>query len=92
MAAKLSATLILAGASRSQAAYYDYKILFLQRSAKTSTFASVHVFPGGVVDSEDGADSWRDVLRIPAVTSDIMLRIVGAYCAILYADRAARVL
>ena len=58
---RLSAAMVVAAASHQ--GRYDYRVLFLQRSSRTSTFSSFHVFPGGVIDAEDTSSSWLPLLK-----------------------------
>ncbi|KAL8280607.1 hypothetical protein RQP46_006930 [Phenoliferia psychrophenolica] len=40
---------------------YDYRVLLLKRNARSSTFVSAHVFPGGNVDPIDSSNVWDEL-------------------------------
>ncbi|XP_012723458.2 nucleoside diphosphate-linked moiety X motif 19 [Fundulus heteroclitus] len=42
---------------------FDYDVLLLKRSAKSSFMPNAYVFPGGMVDSADFSSDWLDVFR-----------------------------
>ncbi|MEQ2222949.1 hypothetical protein ILYODFUR_031777 [Ilyodon furcidens] len=42
---------------------FDYDVLFLKRSAKSTFMPNAYVFPGGVVDSSDFSSDWLDVFK-----------------------------
>eukprot|EP00052_Salpingoeca_macrocollata_P002291 m.29812 g.29812 ORF g.29812 m.29812 type:complete len:264 (+) comp12111_c0_seq1:74-865(+) len=59
---RLSASLLVA-ARATTAPRSNYRILFLQRSHKSSAFAKAHVFPGGVWDPTlDSCGGWKSLL------------------------------
>ncbi|KAI8065858.1 hypothetical protein BC940DRAFT_303053 [Gongronella butleri] len=67
-----SATLIiaapLAGKTHADA---DYRVLMMKRNGRSS-FSHAYAYPGGVVDKEDAAPLWRDMLK-DTTSSDSML-------------------
>ncbi|KAK4052727.1 hypothetical protein OIV83_002014 [Microbotryomycetes sp. JL201] len=49
---------------------YDYRVLLLKRNAKSSTFVSAHVFPGGNVDPIDtDSRAWQRFFSSPGSLS-----------------------
>lgn len=41
---------------------FNYEVLMLKRSSRSSAFASAHVFPGGVLDRADYSNDWLALL------------------------------
>ena len=68
---KEAATLIIAAKAKTPKISYlgnkkvscDYRILMLQRTAKSGFFPSAHVFPGGKIDEADFSPEWLDVFK-----------------------------
>ncbi|KAM0749258.1 hypothetical protein T439DRAFT_381637 [Meredithblackwellia eburnea MCA 4105] len=56
---------------------YNYRSLLLQRHAKSSTFVSAHVFPGGNLDAADKDSAWKSLYSSSTVvdSSDLALRL-----------------
>ncbi|XP_014892820.1 acyl-coenzyme A diphosphatase NUDT19 [Poecilia latipinna] len=42
---------------------FDYDVLLLKRSAKSTFMPNAYVFPGGMVDSSDFSSDWLDVFK-----------------------------
>eukprot|EP01080_Neovahlkampfia_damariscottae_P004268 gene4268-7604_t len=66
MSLRSASTVILVkkNVSIAKEAMSDYKILMLQRSAKSSFFASAYVFPGGATEEkEDSCEYWKDLFK-----------------------------
>ncbi|XP_054892716.1 nucleoside diphosphate-linked moiety X motif 19 [Poeciliopsis prolifica] len=43
--------------------HFDYDVLLLKRSAKSTFMPNAYVFPGGMVDSSDFSSDWLDVFK-----------------------------
>lgn len=59
-----AATLLLAvgGGQPRHSAAFDYQVLLLQRSARSSFMPCAQVFPGGVAEPADFSPAWRELL------------------------------
>ncbi|KAM3828638.1 acyl-coenzyme A diphosphatase NUDT19 [Vipera latastei] len=59
-----AATLLLAvgGGQPRPSAAFDYQVLLLQRSARSSFMPCAQVFPGGVAEPADFSPAWRELL------------------------------
>ncbi|XP_062996988.1 acyl-coenzyme A diphosphatase NUDT19 [Elgaria multicarinata webbii] len=59
-----AATVLLAagGSCRRPGGAFDYELLLLRRSPRSSFLPSAHVFPGGVVDAADFSPDWLRLL------------------------------
>nr|XP_017108856.2 nucleoside diphosphate-linked moiety X motif 19 [Drosophila bipectinata] len=64
-----SASLILA-ARGDPSAEYDYNLLLIKRTERTSYALNHCVFPGGVLDSEDESPDWLNYFRSFGVTDE----------------------
>uniref|UniRef100_A0A087YA98 Acyl-coenzyme A diphosphatase NUDT19 n=1 Tax=Poecilia formosa TaxID=48698 RepID=A0A087YA98_POEFO len=66
---KEASTLILTAGRRlgadslSPSSEFDYDVLLLKRSAKSTFMPNAYVFPGGMVDSSDFSSDWLDVFK-----------------------------
>lgn len=61
---------------RPQGSAFDYDVLMLKRSGKSSFMPNAHVFPGGVVDASDFSSEWLPVLRRVSESPNFGLRAV----------------
>lgn len=55
---------------------FDYNILLLKRSGKSTFMPNAYVFPGGLVDSSDFSSDWLEIFRSFSNTPSFGLRSV----------------
>lgn len=72
-----SASLILA-AREDPSAEYDYSLLLIKRSERTSYALNHCVFPGGVLDSEDESSDWLNYFRSFGVSDEHLTSLTQA--------------
>ena len=65
--ARLSSTLVLLAPRRGHPRF-DFSVLMVGRHARSSSFPSAHVFPGGVVDEADYDVRWAKLLLLPPLS------------------------
>lgn len=58
-----SATLILAARNSQLKSAFDWRVLLLERAAKSAFMPSMYVFPGGVIDKADFSNDWMELFK-----------------------------
>ncbi|PFX18501.1 nucleoside diphosphate-linked moiety X motif 19-like [Stylophora pistillata] len=58
-----SATLILVARNSQLKSPFDWRVLLLERAAKSTFMPSMYVFPGGVIDKADFSNDWMELFK-----------------------------